>query len=193
MSKIIFMGDSITEYMPYIFKGKIGHNEDDEVKYYGVENIGVGTYMNYCWPKVDHRNVDTYILLIGINNIARPDCDYDERETLEELVNKLKEFISQIVTSGESQLLVQSIYPTDRIERINSIKTVNAQLEVYCNEIGVEYLDIYSLLVDDKELLDPKYSNDGIHPNEVGYSVIVNEINKHLKKDLSKKKVKINE
>ena len=186
MSKIIFIGDSITAYMPYIFKGTIA-NDNDVVKYFGVENIGVGSYMNYCWPKVDHENVDVYILLIGTNNISRPDCDYDERESLDELINKLKEFIDQIVNNGNSKLLVQSIYPTKYAERINNIKVVNEQLEAYCSEIGIEYLDLYSLLIDEKELFDTKYSVDGIHPNESGYNIIANEINKKLKKSFSKK------
>lgn len=185
MSKIIFMGDSITAYMPHKFKGIIG-NDADEVKYFGIENIGVGTYMNYVWPKVDHENVTTYILLIGTNNISRPDCDYDERESLEELINKLKEFIGQIVNNGNSKLLVQSIYPTKYPERVNHIKIVNEHLEAYCDELGIAYLDLYSLLIDENELFDIKYSDDGIHPNELGYNIIANEINKKLKKSYSK-------
>ena len=186
MSKIIFMGDSITEYMPYIFKGNIG-NEGDEVKYFGVENIGVGNYMNYIWPRVEHENADIYILLIGTNNISRPDCDYDDKQTLNDLVDKLKEFISKIIANSNSKLLVQSIYPTKYVGEINSIKVVNEKLEEYCNEMGIEYLNIYSLLIDDKKLFDKKYSDDGVHPNESGYNIIANEINKKLKKSFSKK------
>ena len=186
MSKIAFIGDSITAYMPYIFKGTIGNN-DDEVNYYGIENIGVGTYMNYYWPRVAQKDVDTYILLIGTNNISRPDCDYDQRESLEDLIEKLKTFISQIDNNGDSKLFVQSIYPTKYTERINDIKIVNNQLEAYCDQIGIEYLDLYSLLVDDNELFDVKYSDDGIHPNEVGYNIVATEINKKLRKSFSKK------
>lgn len=185
MSKIILMGDSITEYMPYIFKGNIG-NDGDEVKYFGVENIGVGSYMRYCWPKVDHEDIDTYILLIGTNNISRPDCDYDERESLDELVDKIKEFINIIISSGSSKLIVQSIYPTKYPNRSEKILFVNEKIKKYCNNIGVEYLDLHSLLIDEGGLLDTKYSEDGIHPNELGYNVISNEINKKLKRVLVK-------
>lgn len=180
MSKIVFMGDSITEYMPYIFKGSIG-NGCDEVKYFGVENIGVGSYMNYCWPHVDHDDVNAYILLIGINNISRPDCDYDNRETLDELVNKLKEFIDMIINSSSAKLYVQSIYPTKYIGRKDSILFVNEKLENYCNELGVTYINLYNLLIDGNELLDKKYSDDGIHPNSEGYKLIADEINRNLK------------
>ena len=180
MSKIVFMGDSITAYMPLVFKGKIG-KEKDQVEYYGIENIGVGTYMMYVWPKIHHETVDTYILLLGINNISRPDCDYDERESLDELVDKIKEFINIIISSGSSRLLVQSIYPTAFNKDTEKIIFVNNKIKKYCDTIGIEYVDMYSLLIDDEKILDKKYSDDGIHPNELGYDVIANKINKTLK------------
>ena len=94
-------------------------SEDDEVKYVGVENIGVGSFMNYVWPKMDKEGVDTYFLLIGTNNVSRPDCDYDGRENLEELVMKIKEFIDIILASRTGNLIVQSIYPTKHSYRIS--------------------------------------------------------------------------
>ncbi|MBQ7137131.1 MAG: SGNH/GDSL hydrolase family protein [Bacilli bacterium] len=186
MSKIVFMGDSITQYMPYIFKGNIGEN-GDEVKYIGVENIGIGTYMDYVWPRVESENADVYILLLGINNISRPDCDYDERQSLDDVADKLKEFIDKIVNSGAERLLVQSIYPTDLHNRKEKIIFVNNKIESYCNNVGIEYLDLHSILQDDEGLLDKKYSDDGIHPNELGYNVIADKINKRLKKGLGQK------
>jgi len=186
MSKIVFMGDSITAYMPYIFKGNIGE-DGDEVKYIGIENIGICTYMDYVWPRVESENADIYILLLGINNISRPDCDYDERQSLDDVANKLKEFIDKIVNGGAERLLVQSIYPTDRNDRKEKIIFVNNKIETYCNSIGVEYLDLHSVLQDDNGLLSKEYSDDGIHPNELGYSVIANVINNRLKKGLGQK------
>ena len=126
------MGDSIIAYMPYFYKEIIG-NDDDEVKYVGAENIGVGTHMNYWRPKVEYDDVDFYVLLVGTNNISRPDCDYDGREPLEDLINKLKEFIDKIVGSN-AKLFVQSIYPTKYAERINKIKKVK---EAYCIEKSI--------------------------------------------------------
>ena len=46
MSKIVFLGDSITEYMPYVYKDKVG-GEEDVVSYHGVENIGVGCFVPF--------------------------------------------------------------------------------------------------------------------------------------------------
>ena len=185
MSKIVLMGDSITEYMPYIYKGHIG-NDGDEVSYFGVENIGVGSYMNYCWPRVDHDNVDVYVLLIGTNNISRPDCDYDERETLDDLVEKLKEFINMINVTG-ARLIVQSIYPTKYPIRIDDIKFVNEKVSEYCEENRIDYLNMHDLLKDDEGLFNKEYSDDGIHPNAVGYSLIAEEITKKINNRYCKK------
>jgi len=179
MTKVVFMGDSITEYIPYVFKGQVGSNED-EIKYFGVENIGVGNYMRYCWPHVDHENVDYYVLLIGINNISRPDCDYDNRETLDELKDKFKEFINLIVKSNSGKLVVQSIYPTKSDYRKEDIINVNSFLKDYCEANDIVYLDIYSLLKTSDDYLDDKYTDDGIHPNHAGYELILSEISTHL-------------
>ena len=41
-----------------------------------------------------------------------------------------------------------------------------------------------------EELFDKKYTDDGIHPNELGYNIIAEEINKNLKKDLGQNLIK---
>lgn len=184
MAKIVLMGDSITEYMPYIYKEKIG-TEEDEVKYFGVENIGVGSFTNYVWPHVDKEGVDTYYLLIGTNNISRPDCDYDNKETLEDLVMKIRTLIDMIIASKTGFLIVQSIYPTKHEYRIEDIKYVNKCIKEYCDVVGVEYLDMYSKLATEEDLFDERFTDDGIHPNKDGYAILAEEITKRLDKGMS--------
>lgn len=193
MSKIVLLGDSIVQYMPYFYKGNLGSNED-EVIYHGIENIGVGTYKNYVWSKMKDKNADIYVLLIGINNILRPDCDYDDRESLEEIIAKLKEFINEITSTTSSRLIVQSIYPTKYLDSNQKVKKVNEQLNIYCKEINVEYLDLYSLLEDESGVFNKEYSDDGIHPNEIGYGVVAKELSKKIQgKEKNKRLVKKDE
>lgn len=179
MSKIVFLGDSITEYMPYIYKDKVG-SEEDSVTYHGVENIGVGSFCQYCWPRVKEKESDTdiFVLLIGTNNLSRPDCDYDDRETFDDLVMKMKEMINEVILTG-SRLIVQSIYPTKYIRRDEDIRRLNHEVENYCDLVGVEYVDMYSLLEKDN-LFNEEYTDDGIHPNKKGYGLIVGELNKYF-------------
>ena len=88
MSKIVLMGDSITEYMPYIYKEKIGA-EEDEVKYFGVENIGVGSFTNYVWPHVDKDGVDTdYQIVASMTN---------SKENLENLIRGLNPKYKELI------------------------------------------------------------------------------------------------
>jgi lysophospholipase L1-like esterase len=42
----------------------------------------------------------------------------------------------------------------------------------YAAENKLTFLDYYSAMVDDKELLKDELSNDGLHPNEKGYQVM---------------------
>lgn len=187
MSKIILMGDSITDYLRYfstklLLKPKIGF-EDDEVKYYGIENIGIGTYKNYIWPHVERDEVDFYLLLLGINNILRPDCDYDEEQSLADVNKKLESLIKVILEETSAKLIVQSLYPTNILSgNVNSkVVYVNERLHKFCDDNKIDYLDMYSLLVDDNQALKVGYSDDEIHPNKLGYSVIAQAINEKIK------------
>lgn len=179
MSKIVFLGDSITEYMPYVYKDKVG-GEEDVVSYHGVENIGVGCFHQYCWSRVKEKesDADIFVLLIGTNNLSRPDCDYDDRETFDDLVMKMKEMINDVILTG-SRLIVQSVYPTKYPSRDEDIRNLNSQVEEYCNMVGVEYVDMYSLLEKDGTF-NEEYSDDGIHPNKAGYGLIVSHLNKYF-------------
>lgn len=179
MSKIVFLGDSITEYMPYVYKDKVG-GEEDVVSYHGVENIGVGCFHQYCWPRVKEKesDADIFVLLIGTNNLSRPDCDYDDRETFDDLVMKMKEMINDVILTG-SRLIVQSVYPTKYPSRDEDIRNLNSQVEEYCNVVGVEYVDMYSLLEKDGTF-NEEYSDDGIHLNKSGYGLIVSHLNKYF-------------
>lgn len=176
--KIVLMGDSITAYLT---RGIIG-SSDDEVKNYGIENIGCGTYRKGCWPKID-RDGDLYILLIGINNLFRPDCDYDEEESLEDVPKKLKRLILDIKRDKpDVNLWVQSIYPTEYEDTKNRILYVNNELMNICADNGIEYLDMHSLLVGEDGLANPQYFYDGVHLGYGGEEFVSSVINAKIEK-----------
>lgn len=201
------LGDSIVEYLPYITKskGKRGFDEPiilDEfpelsgnLYIHGLENVGIKTFQKYLWPNVGKENVDCFILLLGINNLLRPDCDNDGIDTKDSVYEKLVDFINEIRNSGY-RIVVQSLYPvnkdslySNRKEEIeNDIVTVNEKLKKYCDDNHIEYLDLYSVLIDEKNKINPLYSDDGLHPNKVGYTKVLNEI---LEKVFLKLKVEV--
>ena len=91
---------------------------------------------------------------------------------------KMKEMINEVVLTG-SRLIVQSVYPTKYIRRDADIRKLNLEVGNYCNSIGVEYVDMYSLLEKDN-LFNEEYTDDGIHPNKNGYGLIVSKLNKYF-------------
>ena len=100
------------------------------------------------------------------------------------IAQKIKTFIDMILASKSGTLVVQSIYPTKHSYRINDIKYVNECIKEYCDVVGVEYLDMYSLLATEEDLFDERFTDDGIHPNVAGYELLANEVNKRLNKGI---------
>lgn len=192
MKKVALLGDSITEYMPYVIdkEMKRGFNvpmvsdrlPDNDIIFNicGVSNIGVGSYHNYCWKDVEKDEIDCFVLLIGINNLLRPDCDYDEKETLDDTFEKMKLFIQDIINSGKD-VLVQLLYPTKYINTNAKVVILNEKLRQYCEENEIDYLDLYNELLGDDEIINPIYTEDGLHPNESCYMFIIDHISKKIK------------
>ena len=187
MKKIAIMGDSITAYMPYYIDKTIkrGFNEpmisdklqNRDIIFYicGVENIGIGMYHKSCWPKVNKDEMDGFILLIGVNNILRPDCDYDNKESLDDTFEKLKNFIEDILNYGKP-LMVETLYPTNQTRINKEVITLNEKIIKYCEEKSIDYLDLYSVLADNNGLINSDFSDDGLHPNKKGYEIIISEL-----------------
>ena len=52
------------------------------------------------------------------------------------------------------------------------ILELNAWLKDYCAHNGIEYLNYFSAMVDDKGLLKKDLADDGLHPNAAGYKLM---------------------
>ena len=93
----------------------------------------------------------------------------------DDVYEKMRAFITDIKNDGYD-VMVQSIYPTDR-EKVNvKVKYVNERLYKYCKENSIEYIDLYDKLLNEQQIMNPKYSDDGLHPNKLGYGIILKEI-----------------
>lgn len=202
MKNITLIGDSITEYIPYIIdkNAKTGFNiplitnkiSNNDITFYicGVSNIGVGSYHKYIWKNVIKDKIDCFVLLIGINNLLRPDCDNDGKETLNDTFEKIKSFIENILSTNKN-ILVELLYPTNDINLNKKVSILNQKLKEYCEYNNINYLDLYNLLLNTNGLINSNYTNDGLHPNETGYILILEQIiNKINLKEQHKKLLK---
>jgi lysophospholipase L1-like esterase len=53
------------------------------------------------------------------------------------------------------------------------ILALNEWLKDYCSRNNIVYLDYFSAVVDDKGLLKKELADDGLHPNDAGYKIMV--------------------
>ena len=165
MAKILLLGDTITANMPNELIG----TQDDVVINEGLKNTSIGEYFQIIHSKIEQEKADIIVLQIGTDemiNFNQPN----------EISNKIMDFISKI-NRINCKFIVQSLYPTKDHEINKKIKMINDNLSEYCYYLEIEFLDIYDLLLDESELLCEQYTDDGIHPNYTGYSLIANQIN----------------
>jgi lysophospholipase L1-like esterase len=122
-------------------------------------------------------------LLIGINDLAKnisPDTIY---------VNICK-IVSTIRTkSPKTKVYVQSILPVNNTfksfsghtSRTPQVKDLNQRLEKICPRLGATYVDLFSELKNpNDDLLNPMYTNDGLHLLGEGYKAWLGVIRKYL-------------
>ena len=181
---IVMLGDSITDFY-------------DLDKYYGsdtlIVNSGIGgnrahDIINDIRNRVYAYNPSKVFLLIGVNDIL-----YDDA-TPEQVVSQIDEIVIEIKAKlPNAKIYIESIYPVnnewkdnydDRVkdEKIvnSTIVMTNDQIEEYCEFNNIEYINLYSNLLDENGVLDHNYSDDGLHPNENGYKVITKILKKYM-------------
>jgi lysophospholipase L1-like esterase len=175
MSKeFAIIGDSLTKCNPI----KIIDN-------YKVSNFGIsGNETVDLLNRINHINFLKYtdvILLIGTNDLLRNHKKMIER-TIDEVFENTKLILDKIRMQNRSiKLHLQSIYPVSKnskyvleneVSLINQlIKSLNNKLKELCIKTNINYLDVHQLLIM-CNILNPKYTYDGIHINEEGYNKI---------------------
>lgn len=168
--KIVFAGDSITDYYDlnkyFKYDNKIIINSG--ISGYQTSNI-LKRYNNV----IKQYNADKIFLMIGTNDLG---AGLDR----EDIINNIKKILSDCKRDNKNvKLYYETIYPVNRSlrksndKRYNSdIIYINSEMKKYCNANGIKYLDIYSILEDEKGSLKNEFTSDGLHLNDEGYKVI---------------------
>ena len=168
---IVFLGDSITEYYPidniYV---------DLPIVKSGVAGYKTQDILDRMNDMVYRYNPTKVFLLIGTNDITR-----NKEEKKEEAVENIKEIIEKIQEKRKkAKIYLESIYPVneDIDEKMvgardnDTIQEMNENLKSYCDEKNITYIDMYKELENEDQKFDKKYTNDGLHPNDLGYAKI---------------------
>ena len=178
---IVFLGDSIFDWfpthkifsdLPIVNSGKSGNTTKDILD--NMEN------------RVYKYNPTKVFINIGTNDIQYDDSEEVNIETYEN-ITKIVENIKN--NRKKSKIYVISIYPVNNNlsgaggRHNDEIIEINSRLKTYCSEVdGVEYIDAYSQLVGDDGMFDSEYTNDGLHPNGLGYAKLTEILMKYIYK-----------
>lgn len=167
---VVLLGDSITEgfditaYLPgrRVLNRGIGGDcignglaEDDK--------RGVLARLD---QSVFHCAATDVFLMIGINDLGAGRTP----DTMEQGYRQILEQIKQ--QAPRVRVHVQSVLPCrDRYAHHNAhVLDFNARIKKLAEEFGYDYVDLHSLMVDDKGELKSEFTPDGLHLNAAGYA-----------------------
>lgn len=164
--EIVFLGNSITDGGEWIelFNNKRCKNR-------GISG-DVTEGVLFRLDEVTRSKPAKVFLLIGINDLARG----ISKDTVFANICKIAENIRLI--SPKTKVFIQSIFPVNasfgkfekHVDKGEEVIFVNTELKKWCGQNGFRYVDLYKHLVTPgTDLLDPAYTNDGLHLLGAGY------------------------
>lgn len=183
--RIVFMGDSITEFWlvnnPEFFAGKQYANR-------GISGQTTPQMLVRFRADVIALKPEIVVLLAGINDIA----GNTGPSTLAMITDNIFS-MAELAKANNIKIILCSVLPAfDFPWRLGSfpaekVVTLNKMIKQYADANEIMYLDYYSVMVNDKKGLKAEYSGDGVHPNKTGYEVMNPLVEKAIKKVLSQK------
>lgn len=173
---IVFAGDSITEFFP--LKKYLGH--DLPLVNRGIAGTDSVWLLEHIEDQVLTLSPAKVFLMIGINDIGRG-------YPLSDIVARISNIIAQIRANHIlTKIYVLSVLPVNesdqyagkvKIRNNALIQVLNQHLQVLS---GVNYIDLYPLLLDEKGELAEDYTTDGLHLTQTAYDKIAQTIKTDL-------------
>ncbi len=175
---IVFLGDSIMNFYP-----------TDSIYDINIINSGVPGYktenvLSQLDTMVYQYNPTSVFILIGTNDLA-----FNSAANKDQTISNMKEIISNIKKNRKkTKIYLESIYPVN--ENINYgmvsrrdnqvIREINEEMKKYCEKNDVTFINMYKELVNENGNFAEKYTNDGLHPNSLGYAKISQILIKYI-------------
>lgn len=173
---VVLLGDSITEGFeaPKYFPGRRVLNR-------GIGADVIGNALPDDDPRGVLRRLDESVfdcaatdvfLLIGINDLGSGRSPAVMEQGYREILQRIKKQAPAI------RVHVQSVLPTrDKHAKHNAnVVDFNQRLQKLAGAFEYEYLDIHSLMADDKGELKAEFTGDGLHLNDEAYKLWQGEI-----------------
>ena len=172
-NRVVFFGDSITDIWhldqyfpgkPYVNRGIGGQTTPQMLVRFRQDVIDLH-------PKV-------VVILAGTNDIAGNTGPMRSEDIEANLAS-----MAELARAHGVRVVFSSVLPVHNYTEKSKdffaqrptarILELNTWLKDYCAKNTVVYLDYFSALVDDKGLLKKELADDGLHPNDAGYKIMV--------------------
>jgi lysophospholipase L1-like esterase len=175
-NEIIFLGDSITDGCNW---SELLH--DLRVKNRGISADITDGVLDRLDEVVESKPLKIF-LMIGVNDLARG-------RTVDSIVKNIKRILDSIhEETPRTEIYLESLLPVNAVfglaknhtNKTAEILAVNAALKKIAKNAKINFIDLHSLLKTESGLLDPEYTNDGLHLTGKGYLVWKSAIEKYL-------------
>ena len=164
---IVFLGNSITQGGKWqeLIPEKVVANRGIA----GDNTYGILSRLN----EVVKSKPEKIFLMIGINDIGNRLWEIAlVKKNYGEIIDEIKR------GTPDTKIYIQSLLPlndrflvNDRYKnKADTILKMNTELEILAMEKRVKYIDLHSLFHQGDNILEEKYSNDGIHLSPMGYT-----------------------
>lgn len=175
---IVMLGNSLTENGKD-WSQRTGTTNIRNRGIVGDEAMGVYDRLHQILPGKPMK----IFLLIGVNDVSHHLCP----DTIVSMITKIITRIKK--ESPDTKLYVQSLLPINEnksiyksmIGKTLTIHQVNHRLLAACNEHQVPFIDLFPLFCQTGTyMLRDELTNDGLHINDEGYAIWVNQLKNYL-------------
>lgn len=172
-NNIVFLGDSITDFG--LWSEFFGSDPDIINRgIQGIESPEVLEHLSLIYGGHPRK----VFLMIGINDFQTP----------ERIVPNIRRILETFKReSPETELYVQSILPCNFAARADVPVTLNPEIKRACDELGATYIDIFGEMakLSGGASMPNNMTDDGLHPNALGYREWCRLIAPYVGKDSS--------
>jgi lysophospholipase L1-like esterase len=172
--RIVFMGDSITEFWTPSFWSKSVLNR-------GISGQTTPQMLLRFRADVIELQPASVVILAGTNDVAGNTGPATE----DTIAGNIASMVELAQVHGIKVVLC-AVLPANRfywnpqIQPADTIVALNERLKDYAQRQRLVYVDYYTPMVDEKKGLKRAYSEDGVHPNEAGYKLMTNLVTKGI-------------
>lgn len=165
--RVVFMGDSITEFWTKSFWNQSTVNR-------GISGQTSPQMLLRFRADVIDLKPAVVVILAGTNDVA----GNTGPASVDMIAGNIASMAELAQTHGIKVVLcavlpAASFYWNLALKPADKIAALNQKIKAYAEKNKLVYVDYYTPMVDERMGLKKEYSGDGVHPNDVGYQVMI--------------------